>query len=388
LAKKKSTGSPKYQVQKTKIIKSPAASVKSGTKSPKSMDSQHPKKVQTPKGPQSSGKKSKKGKKLLKNIPVKSESEDEDSEDVLIEDDSDVEEIKPSPIKEGKLKAPQPPQKEKKSSKKTDKEIAVRAPKRKSAINDDDDTKMDVDEAKPPKRSRDDKWLTTLDEATLEETRNRELERSHRSLYFFEPKVPVPDEDMKALSSDIIFVQRKYPKKMKSAGYLVFADKKTCQANYEKLNGTSIAGNENIKLKLSLYKESLAKDSDKEIKVNSLKLIVNNITPSTTKGDLKKAFPNATLIYRHLKSPYSAYVYFYSPESARKAFDSNKDTIIRGSKIVVAYAVPKRARQERGPDADMMRKKAATNYVKKHGHLKPDKVPKKKKISKTKTVVA
>jgi hypothetical protein len=384
LAKKKSTGkpSPKNQIQKTKIIKSPATPAKSGKKSPKPMDFQHPKKVQTPKDSQLSGKKSKKGKKLSKNIPVKSESEDEESDDVIIEDDSDVEEIKASPIKEGKLKA-QHHQKEKKSLKKKDKEVAVRAPKRKLATSDDDNEKMDVDEAKPAKRSRDDKWLTTLDKEILDETIKRELERSHRSLFFFEPKVPIPDKDMKALSSDILFIQKKYPKKTKSAGYLVFADKETCQANFEKLQEASIGG---VKLRFSLYKESASKDWNKDIKVNSLKLVVNNLQPATTKGDLKKAFPNATHVYRHLKSPHTAYVYFYSPECAREAFNTKKDTIIRGSKVVVTFAIPKRARDERGPDADLVRKIAATKYVRRHGYVNQDLAPK-KKITKDKTAV-
>jgi len=100
-----------------------------------------------------------------------------------------------------------------------------------------------------------------------------------------------------------------------------------------------------------------------------LKLAISNLPPSTTRWDLKKAFPIATYVYRSHELPNTAYVYFYSPELARKAFDESKDLVIRDSKVMVEFAKQPRAKKETGPMANVVREMAKTKYIKRHGYV-------------------
>jgi len=229
---------------------------------------------------------------------------------------------------------------------------------------------MDVDEVKP-KRIRDFKWLTTLDKETQEESFQRQCDQDNRTLYIYEPLKSMTDDEIKSLSSDILNVQRK----RRDVVAILFLNEEICQANYKKL---SVMKGFKIRPHLHERKPKLSYVYDGDVKVNSLKLIVLNLPSKTTRGQLKEIWPHSTCIFQDPEKPHRAFVYFYSPEIARKAFDDGKEKMIKGSKITILYA--KSVKVDAGPSASLMRRKATQRWIakkkynekKKKGTVKKD----------------
>jgi len=296
-------------------------------------------------------------------LPAKNELDDDDVVKIELDGSDKEEDVvilneKAKPIKGKKLKAPRDKKTfpDKKTLKK--KEVgAARAPKRK--LTTDDTNEMDVDEVKP-KRIRDFKWLTTLDKETQEEINKRQTDQDNRTLYIYDPTKPISDEEVKALSSDIIFVQRK----RQDVVAAFFLSEEICKANYNMLSGRKEF---KVRLHLNERKPKPIVYGD-DVKINSLKLVVLGLPSTTTMFQLKEAWPHATCVYRDPKALHRAFVYFYSPEIARKAFDESKDKMINGSKVTVLYA--RSVKVDAGPSAGLMRKQAAKKWLERKKYLK------------------
>jgi len=172
---------------------------------------------------------------------------------------------------------------------------------------------------------------TKLDDKLQEEVDQRKRERDVRSLFFKNVPKSTPDEKIKALSADIISVQRKFP--TDRWGWLMFANEKVCQKNLEKIKGAKI-GDHEIFVDLCTNKRP---NEAKEHLVDALKLYVGNIPRSTKEDDLKRLFPTASKIYSRSDKTF-AFIAYDTPESARKAFESSKGANIEGTKITVCFA--------------------------------------------------
>jgi hypothetical protein len=181
--------------------------------------------------------------------------------------------------------------------------------------------------------------LTTLDKKLQDEVNERKRERNSRSVFFKNLHRSVTDDDIKALSSDILFVQRKSPGL--PWGWIMFANEPTCKRNYQKLNGAKVG---NSKLELDLCENKEAAEAHR---VDAMKLYIGNLPRQTKDSELKRLFPKSSSIYHRADKSF-AIIGFESPELARQAFQSNKDVEINGSKATVCFA--KALEKGRKPD--------------------------------------
>jgi len=171
--------------------------------------------------------------------------------------------------------------------------------------------------------------LTTLDKKLQQEVNERKRERNNRSIFFKNLPRDVSDNEIKALSSDILFVQRRKPGV--PFGWIMFANEDLCKKNFKKLKEAKI-GNHSLTLDLCGTTDEM-----QEHRVDALKLYVGNLPPATKDPELKRLFPKSSSIFHRFDKTF-AIIGFESPELARQAFEKNKEAEIKGSKVIVCYA--------------------------------------------------
>jgi hypothetical protein len=332
-------------------------------------------------------------KKLKSKLALLTEDFDQSMEpkDIESPEDHDDEIEEASPIKRKKL-----------GKKKMTKVDGVDRPKKKSKRNDDDEADADdlppkkkskkhlkpedeisklkeeieslktaVEEGgmKKPKNDAQAKWeqrqnewyITPMDEEVLEEQKRRQHERDGRSLHFKFPSKNIKDEELQALSTDILSINR-MQLFFEAAGWMYFANEKICKINLEKLDGMKIGEGE-LKVSHCIGYEGkrVPKIPDEEKKINALKLDISCLVSSTTEADLEAAFPTAKGFYRHpTKMPTYAFAFFETTEIAREAFMKAKDKEINGVKVTVLFARP--SKNERGKVGYMLGSQMQTSF--------------------------
>jgi len=185
------------------------------------------------------------------------------------------------------------------------------------------------------KREKYPAMLTKLDSALQSEIEERRRERDRRSLFIKNMPRNTTDEEIKALSPDIIHVNRK------SSGarwcWISFANEQVCSKNHEKLKKAKMGANELSVDYCGEKSQGGQKGNLTDNRVDALRLYVGNMPKQTKVDELKSLFPTSKAVV-HRSDRTFAFVVFDSPETARKAFEGSKNLKVNGQSVVVAYA--------------------------------------------------
>ncbi|OUC39678.1 hypothetical protein D917_04680 [Trichinella nativa] len=179
----------------------------------------------------------------------------------------------------------------------------------------------------------------------LEIEQRRRLKRNKCRLFLKDLPLESSIADVKALSNDIIHVFK--PTQKSRFCFLLFANEKICEKNYEKLKNIALKG---AKLTVDFMGEK-----GKNFKPTERSEISNLINPTElyvgdvcSKEEVLQAFPSAGSIQMH---DMYAFVKFPTAEAAREAFNS-ADNVKLGRPIYVFYTRPKDGRKRKYEEDD------------------------------------
>ncbi|XP_067138152.1 nucleolin-like [Centruroides vittatus] len=197
----------------------------------------------------------------------------------------------------------------------------------------------------PAKKAKND--VPSIDLKASEEQRRKD--RDIRSLFIRGFPDDTTEEEIKALSSDIISVRLPANKKRKRPGmqggyaFVEFKSEKIAEDNFSVLEKKKIKGKElfvdfvGTKSKNKAFVDR-TKERDQR-NINKQKLFVSNIPNEATMEDLGKAFPAAVNVYLNSGANKTAQISFDSEEAAAEAFKKNSSLKIKGTPVVVLYAL-------------------------------------------------
>ncbi|KRX41400.1 Replicase polyprotein 1a [Trichinella murrelli] len=192
-------------------------------------------------------------------------------------------------------------------------------------------------QAPPAKKTKLSSEGVQAEKKVLEIEQRRRLKRNKCRLFLKDLPLESSIADVKALSNDIIHVFK--PTQKSRFCFLLFANEKICEKNYEKLKNIALKG---AKLTVDFMGEK-----GKNFKPTERSEISNLINPTElyvgdvcSKEEVLQAFPSAGSIQMH---DMYAFVKFPTAEAAREAFNS-ADNVKLGRPIYVFYTRPKEVR--------------------------------------------
>ncbi|KRZ08599.1 Replicase polyprotein 1a, partial [Trichinella zimbabwensis] len=173
----------------------------------------------------------------------------------------------------------------------------------------------------------------------IEIEQRRRLKRNKCRLFLKDLPLESSIADVKALSKDIIHVFK--PTEKSRFCFLIFANEKVCEKNYEKLKNITMNG---TKLTVDFMGEkgkNFKPTTASEISslINPTELYVGDVS---SKEEVLQAFPSAGSIQMH---DMYAFVKFATAEAAREAFNC-ADNVKLSRPIYVFYTRPKEVRNK------------------------------------------
>ncbi|KAL1283767.1 Replicase polyprotein 1a [Trichinella pseudospiralis] len=177
------------------------------------------------------------------------------------------------------------------------------------------------------------------DKKVIEIEQRRRLKRNKCRLFLKDLPLESSIADVKALSKDIIHVFK--PLEKSRFCFLIFANEKICEKNYEKLKNITMNG---TKLTVDFMGEkgkNFKPTATSEISslINPTELYVGDVC---SKEEVLQAFPSAGSIKMH---DMYAFVKFPTAEAAREAFNC-ADNVKLSRPIYVFYTRPKEVRNK------------------------------------------
>jgi len=224
-----------------------------------------------------------------------------------------------------------------------------------------------------------------IGEALQEHLRRLEA-RDRKSLFLSGISASVSDEDVKALSEEIISIRR--PRF--NYCFLEFVSEDVAEKNINRIQ-KKIKGKDFL-VDYVGSKSSLEKDSKKVIEqltVNKLKLQVKGLDADVTEGDLQAEFPDAVHVEINATSRTSVnakhshigFLTFKDKELAKRAYDSSAEKVIKGRPVVVVYSLPsnkqkqiKKEKKDKKLSEIQLRRKNKKKELKKRKNLSKDKI--------------